>query len=360
MTELNLENVNRILIIKPSSFGDVIHALPVLNGLRQRFPDARIAWLVANSCAGLVEHHPALDEVIRFDRARYGRIGRSIRITGEFWKFVRSLREKSFDLVLDLQGLFRSGFLAWVCGATIRVGFGNARELAWLFYTHRISVPDPNIHAVDRNYLFADLLGFADVPIAFDLPVSEDAKQGVRDLLDAVGVRSDERYVVIAPGTRWETKIWSAERFATVARQIEQQHGLRVILVGTQSETPIAQRVATRADGRIVNLAGRTKLPELIALIDGSTGVIMHDSGPMHLALALGKPMVAIYGPTSPQLTGPYHRPDAIVQHKVDCSPCRIRNVADCPFRHHCLCDLSADTVLEKVSRMLSAQEAET
>jgi len=166
--------------------------------------------------------------------------------------------------------------------------------------------------------------------------------------------------VVIAPAARWETKIWSAERFATVARQIEQRYGLRVVLVGMESEIPIAKRVALRANGRIVNLAGRTKLPELIALIDGAMGVVMHDSGPMHLALALNKPMVAIYGPTSPQLTGPYKRPDAIARVPLDCSPCRIKNVADCPFGHRCMRDLSAEAVLERVSRMLSTQEAQT
>ena len=161
----------RILIIKPSSFGDVIHAMPVLHGLRSRFPHARISWLVANSCAGLLEGHPDLDEVIRFDRKRYGRIGRSLGPTIEFVRFLSGLRRRSFDLVLDLQGLFRSAFLTLAAGARVTLGFANAREFAPLFYTRRIPVPDPDMHAVDRNYLFARTLGFGDLPVAFNLPV---------------------------------------------------------------------------------------------------------------------------------------------------------------------------------------------
>jgi lipopolysaccharide heptosyltransferase II len=240
----------------------------------------------------------------------------------------------------------------------VRIGFANARELAWLFYTHRVAVNDRNMHAVDRNYLFADLLGFGDVPIAMNLPVSEQARQRVHHLLEGEGIKPEEPYVVMAPGTRWETKIWSTDRFGEVARRMMQGQSIRVVLVGMDSEKPLSQAVAQRADGGVVDLAGRTNLSELIALIDGAAGVVMHDSGPMHLAAALNKPMVAIYGPTSPQLTGPYRRPDAIAQHNVDCSPCRIKNVADCPYAHRCMRDLDVETVLEKVNRMLTATEA--
>lgn len=343
----------RILIIKPSSFGDVIHALPVLNGLRHRYPAARISWLVANSCAGLLEGHPALDEIIRFDRKRYGHLGRSFRVTVEFMDFVHALRARKFDLVLDLQGLFRSGFLALASGAAVRLGFGSAREFAWMFYTHRVDIRRRNMHAVDRNYLFARLLGFADVPIEFHLPIRPEARAGAARLLRTAGLAPGTPYALMAPGTRWETKLWPAGHFAETARHIRAEHGLHIVLAGAPDEVELAEHVASLIGEGVTSLAGRTTPTELTALVDGAALVVMHDSGPMHLASALGKPMVAIYGPTSPLRTGPYGREDAIARLILPCSPCYLKRVADCPHQHRCLRELTPDMIATRVDRLL-------
>ncbi|MDM8007551.1 MAG: lipopolysaccharide heptosyltransferase I [Phycisphaerae bacterium] len=346
---LRTDEFRRILIIKPSSFGDVIHAMPVLHGLRTRFPRARISWLVANSCAGLLEGHPDLDEVIRFDRKRYGRIGRGLAPTVEFIRFLGELRRRSFDLVLDLQGLFRSAFLTLVTGARVTLGFARAREFAPLFYSRRIPVPNPEMHAVDRNYLFARALGFGDLPVSFNLPVRPEAAETVAAVLADHGIARGRPYALMAPGTRWETKRWPAAGFAEVARRIHAELALPVVLIGMEDEVGVAREVERAAGGGIVNLAGRTKLPELIALVAGAALCVMHDSGPMHLATALGRPMVAIYGPTSPQRTGPYHRPESIARLDLLCSPCYIRRVADCPHDHRCMRDVSPDTLMERL-----------
>lgn len=356
MFRLKQREFERILIIKPSSFGDVIHALPVLNGLRERYPRARISWLVANSCAGLLEGHPALDEAIRFDRKRYGLLGRNPWASYEFAEFVRWLRERRFDLVVDLQGLFRSGFMASATGARHRIGFANAREFGWVFYNHRVGVPDPDMHAVERNYLFARPLGFADVPIRFNLPVRADALASVRSLLGQSGVGPGEGYVVVGPGTRWETKQWPAEHFSAAIGRISVEHGLPIVLTGMVEEREIADRVAAGAGGRVVNLAGRTSLQEMIALIDGARAVLMHDSGPMHLATALNKPLVAIYGPTSPDRTGPYGRGETVARLDLPCSPCYLKKIADCRHGHRCLRELTPEVVASQVSRTLAAE----
>lgn len=339
----------RILIIKPSSFGDVIHAMPVLHGLRGRFPEARISWLVANSCAGLLEGHPDLNEVIRFDRKRYGHIGRSLAPTVEFGRFLWQLRRKSFDLVLDLQGLFRSAFLTLAAGAGVTLGFANARECAPLFYTRRIPVGDADMHAVDRNYLFARALGFGDTPIAFNLPVRQQASAAVAAMLAGKGVLPGHGYALMGPGTRWETKRWPAANFAEVARWVQSEMGLPVVLIGMDDEVEVCRAVEQAGGKGVVNLAGQTKLPEVIALVAGAALCVMHDSGPMHLATALGRPMVAIYGPTSPLRTGPYRRPEAIARLDLPCSPCYLKRVADCPYGHRCMRDLSADVIVDKV-----------
>ncbi|HPD31739.1 MAG TPA: lipopolysaccharide heptosyltransferase I [Phycisphaerae bacterium] len=347
--DLAAREYRRILIIKPSSFGDVIHAMPVLHGLRTRFPRARISWLVAHSCAGLLEGHPDLDEVIRFDRKRYGRIGKGLTPTIEFVRFLGDLHRRSFDLVLDLQGLFRSAFLTLAAGAQVTLGFANAREFAPLFYGRRITVPDPEMHAVDRNYLFSRALGFADLPVSFNMPVRSEAAAAVATVLADHGIARGHPYALMGPGTRWETKRWPAEAFAEVARRVRAELGLPVVLIGMEDEAGVAWQVEQAAGEGIVNLAGRTKLPELIALVAGAALCVMHDSGPMHLATALDRPMVAIYGPTSPRRTGPYRRPEAIVRLDLPCSPCYIKRVADCPYDHRCMRKLPPDTLMDRL-----------
>jgi len=352
---LKERHFDRILIIKPSSFGDVIHALPVLNGLRHRYPHARISWLVAGSCAGLLEGHPALDEIIRFDRKRYGQIGRNPLAGLEFVRFLQDLRARQFDLIVDLQGLFRSGFLAITAGARHRIGFANARELGWIFYNHRVAVPDPEMHAVERNYLFSPPLGFAHVPIRFNLPVRDDARAAVQALLAEQGIGPGDGYLAVGPGTRWETKQWPAAHFAEAINRIQAEQALPVVLTGMPEERETAEAVARGVAGKLVNLAGRTSLAQMIALVDGARAVLMHDSGPMHLATALNKPLVALYGPTSPARTGPYGRGETVARLDLPCSPCYLKRVADCPHGHRCMRELLPETVAAQVSRTWAA-----
>ncbi|MCL2330086.1 MAG: lipopolysaccharide heptosyltransferase II [Phycisphaerae bacterium] len=330
----------------------MIHALPVLNGLRQRYPHAKISWMVASSCAGLLEGRPDLDEIIRFDRKRYGLLGRNPLASWEFITFVRDLHARKFDLVLDLQGLFRSGFLTLMTGARTRVGFANARELATIFYNHRVPVPNPEIHAVKRNYLFSRLLGFDDIPIAFNLPIRPDARESVRQLLADHGLSPNSNYLVVGPGTRWETKQWPTEHFSAAITRIHRELSLPIVLTGMPEEREIADRVATGSSAGIINIAGKTSLPQMIALIADARAVLMHDSGPMHLATALGKPMVAIYGPTSPARTGPYGRADTVARLDLPCSPCYLKKISECPHGHRCLRELSPDTVAAQVQQL--------
>jgi len=346
----------RILIIKPSSFGDVIHALPVLHGLRQRFPHARISWLVSTACAGLLEGHPELDEIVLFDRRRFGRLGQSWRVTCEFAAFVRELNGRRFDLALDLQGLFRSGFLSLASGAAVRMGFARAREFGWVFYTRPMRESRGERHAVDRNYQAGRLLGFADVPIQFRLPVDASSRRVVAEWLAAGGIGPGRGYALLAPGTRWETKRWPVGHFAEVARSLRNEHGLAVVLAGAPDEVEAAAEVANLSGGDVVNLAGRTNLRELIALVAGASVVVMNDTGPMHLAAALGRPLVAIYGPTSPVRTGPYRRPDAVARLDLPCSPCYLKRLSDCPHGHRCLRELTPAMVCRRVAALLAAE----
>jgi lipopolysaccharide heptosyltransferase II len=356
MRDLSHREFQRILIIKPSSFGDVIHALPILHGLRARYPDSHISWMVSTACMGLLEDHPELDEIIPFDRKHYGKLGRSWPATRDFVRFVDGLRRRQFDLVVDLQGLFRSGFLARASGAATRIGFRSSREFGWIFYTHRL--PDPAlhghpIHAVDRNYLAGRVLGFGEVPVTFKLGIPHWATEAAREKLQQRGLAKNESYVLVGPGSRWETKVWPPRRYAEVADYVATQCGMKVVLVGSPDERRLGDEIEQAARSDVINFVGETSIAELAALTADATAVVMNDSGPMHLAPALGRPLVTVFGPTSADWTGPYRQPDSVVQMKVPCSPCRIRRVADCPHDHRCMGEITSEMVCRKLDQIL-------
>jgi lipopolysaccharide heptosyltransferase I len=354
MSDLAASNFQRILIIKPSSPGDIIHALPVLHGLRRRHPQAHLAWLVATSFVDLIAADPALDEVVPFDRKRFGRLGRSMRVSGEFASFVRGLRARKYDLVVDLQGLFRSGFLALASGAAVRVGFAAARELAWMFYTHKVPGAENDEHAADRNYRVGRLLDFADLPMDFTIAITDGDRRQAAGALAEAGLPPEGAYAVLVPVTRWETKCWPAERFGRLARMIKECHGLGTALVGGGADVAVGDAVAAAAGGAARNLCGRTTLRQLAALIDRASIVVTADSTPMHLAAALQRPLVALFGPTNPARTGPYGRGQDVLQVDLDCAPCYLRTLRQCPHDHACMQRLAVEAVMAAVDERLA------
>ena len=336
----------RILIIKPSSLGDIVHALPVLAALRRADPGADIAWLASRSFAALLEGHPLLDEVIVFDRARYGKMLRSGRALGDFLRFLRELRRRRFDLVVDLQGLFRSGFLAFASGAEQRVGFAAARESAGLFYTQRVRCPPDARHAVEKNLCVVAALGLRTDRPQFPLGLRLEEIRAAKTLLTtAAGGRPVKTFTAVIPGARWETKRWRAERIAALIDRMHEESLPSCVLLGSAAERPFADRVVAACHSPAIDLVGRTSLRELAALLGLSDRVICHDSGPMHIAAALDKPLVAIFGPTDPACTGPYSPDARIVATPIECSPCRLRTCG----HHSCMEQLAVETVLAQV-----------
>ncbi len=340
----------RILLIKPSSLGDIVHALPVLNGLRRRYPAAHISWLVNTAYAPLIATHPQLSEVIEFDRRTYARIGRSLSASRQFAGLMRSLRTRRFDLTVDLQGLFRSGFLSRSSGAPVRIGPSDAREMAGAFYTHRVQVGGMDTHAIERNYAVGQMLGFADVPIAFDLAISTSERQRANEALRQAGVDPAGPFAAVLPGARWETKRWFPDRFAHVIAALARQTGTASILLGAPDEADACaqvQRLAACMGATAPNLAGQTGLRELVAIIEQASVVICHDSAPMHIAAALGRPMVCLIGPTNPRRTGPYGATARVIQAGVPCAPCYLRRLRQCPYNHDCMRSIHPSDVVD-------------
>lgn len=342
----------RILIVKPSSLGDVVHALPLVPLLRRRWPAAGISWLVAPAFADLLRGVAGLDELIAFDRQRLGRAWRSFGAMADLFGLRAELRRREFDLVIDLQGLLRSGWMTWQTRAPVRVGFRNARELAWLFYTHRVPVPPGDMHAVDRYLAVAGALGCPTSPVDFGLAASPAEQQRVRLLLAAAGLGDGASpgagpppFAVLLPGATWESKRWPADRFAALADALRRESGLAVVVAGGPDASDAARRMSGATD-----LTCRTSLRELAALLRMASLVVANDSGPMHIAAAVGAPLVAIFGPTSPARTGPYRRPDCVVRADLPCAPCFRRRCR--PLR--CVEAVTVEMVLAAARRQLA------
>ncbi|NIA21374.1 MAG: lipopolysaccharide heptosyltransferase II [Anaerolineaceae bacterium] len=319
-------DLSRILIIKPSSLGDVIQALPVAWAMRELCPKSRIDWLVTPGCAGVVEGLEAIDHVVVFDRNRFGRMWRSPLTLCAFAWFITKLRRPRYTAVIDLQGLFRSGFLAWISGARQRIGLAGSREGADRFYTHIVKLPAEEISSVDRYMRAAFYLGAShQTRRRFDIQIPRRAEAEARRVLAEQGLENGKPYVVLVPGARWLTKRWPEERFAALANQLHEKLGYGAVLVGGPGDCDISDRMRNLRGRHLVDLIGRTDLKTLAAVLQRAECVVTNDTGPMHLASAMGRPIVAIFGPTNVNLTGPYGRGHTMLAERADCAPCYRR-----------------------------------
>lgn len=342
----------RILIIKPSSLGDIIHALPVLAGLRAAHPHAHIAWLAGSAFVPLLDGHPLLDEVIPFDRRRFGRMWYHPGAFLAFWRFVARLRRRRFDLILDLQGLIRSGLISWFSGARRRIGFADAREGAWMFYSDRVALPPAETHAVERNLRLLEAVGAKVDKPEFPLGLRAEELDAASSRLREHGIQP-RSFAVVIPGARWKSKHWPASHLAELLRRMHADRMGPVVLLGSPDERPWAESIIASSKAPVVNLVGTTTLRELAAMIHFARVVICHDSGPMHIAAALDRPTIALFGPTNPRRTGPYSAAARVLTNPVDCAPCYRRI---CPLGHQaCLAQLSPDTVIKALRQLAPA-----
>ncbi len=375
--DLTHRDFRKILLIKLSAVGDVVHTIPVLNKLRRRYPNAQLDWLVTPAIAELLQHNPAVTNIIEFEREAWSTPWRFAPFVS-YARLAARLRAAGYDLVVDMHGQFRTAALTLATGSPARIGFDRprarvwdasprkfpeqarkhawqgAREGSWLAYTHHIPVPTLDLHAVDRYLNVGPILGLDQESADFSFPIPQSAVSRVEALLAQYGANHAD-IVIMAPGTIWETKRWGGDKFAKVAAHFLSK-GFAVILIGSQRERLVCEEVAALAPGAI-NLAGMTALSELAALICRSAIGITNDSGPMHLAVALDRPVVSIFGPTDPVWIGPYRRADAVLHADLECSPCYLRKLKHCHHGHACMRSISAPAVIERAERILAANE---
>ncbi len=308
---LGLEGLcpRRVLVIKPSALGDVVQTLPVLSMLRKRFAEAELAWVIKSSLSQLLHRHPLLDRVLVWDHTPSRRRG--------FLRLLGQVRRGGFDLVIDLQGLLRTGLLSLASAARYRVGFSNAREGARFCYTHRVPIPTRDLPALAKYVLVARALGCPvdNIPAAMIPLRSEDVAWARAQL-----ARVPRPVVAVHPGAQWPTKRWPGERFARVLHRLQEATGAGVVLVGGPGERKLCTQVAQTLPGAVLNLAEQTTLLQLAAVLQQAQVLLSGDSGPMHLAAALNTPVVALFTCTSPLRAGPHGKGHRVLAAQVPCA----------------------------------------
>ena len=330
-------DARRIALLKPSALGDIVQALPVLHALRLRFPAAHITWIVSRSYAPLLQGHPELDENLAFDRR--GGVRTALM-------FAHDLRRRRFDLVIDLQGLLRTGLMCAATRAGRRVGLSTAREGAGWFYTDVVRVAEPeHMHAVDRYWLLADALGAGHVAKQFHVPVSAEARSWVDATLRAL----PRPWLAVAPGARWVTKRWPPAHFAELVHGAQRRYGGSAVLVGSADDAALTRDIAWQVAGPVRDLAGCTTLPQLAAVLECADVVLANDSGPLHVAAALGRPVVAPYTCTKISKHGPYGQ-DAAIASRVPCQGSYLKRCGSLA----CLAELTPDRLRPALNEILS------
>ncbi len=341
-----------ILIVKLSAIGDVIHTLPSLSALRKLYPKANITWVVEEDSSDIIKDHPYLNRVIVSRRKRWmtdlkspHRVSRTIK---EIRTFVRTLRDRSYDLVIDFHGLFKSSLIVLLSGGKRKIGYDSMQELSGLFLNEKIH-EDMVKHAVDRYLDFLCHLGSDVDEKEFLIPVREENRNRVKNLLTINNIDTKDRFVAVNPVAFWATKLWENDKFARLCDRITEDLKAKVILTGDRSDGMI-ENIQSLMSHPSVNLGGQTTLRDLAHLYSLSSVVITTDSGPMHIAAAMGTPVVALFGPTDPLRTGPYGRGHVVIRKEMSCSPCFLKK---CNSRK-CMEEITVEEVFQAVKGVIN------
>ncbi len=343
-----------ILMVKLSAIGDVIHTLPALNAIKSYFPDAHITWLVEEDAASLVEGHEALDRVLVSKRKRWMRGLRSssfFSTISEIYRFIKALRDTHYDMILDFQALLKSGVLIAFARGRRKIGFGKGlehMEHSYIFLNERIPAVDMEIHALSRGMMFMEALGIPSDTVEYKLPVSSHDYEKVEDLMTTYGLLGAKTLIAINPVAKWETKLWANKKFSQLADMLIHRYDAKIVFTGGPDDRPTIQDIMAAMKGHAANLAGHTTLKMLAALYEKMVFVVSTDTGPMHMAAAVGTPVVALFGPTAPWRTGPFGSIHQIVRAELDCAPCFKRECKTID----CMEQISVQQVIDAIHKL--------
>jgi len=340
----------KILIVKMSAIGDVIHTLPALNALREHFPDAHITWLVEEAASDIVKSHQALDRVLISKRQQWikGLLGpQCLQNIKETIRFVKELRDTVYDLVIDFQGLMKSAAMVGLCRGKQRIGYGMTREFSYIVLDDRIPPFDMDKHAIFRYLNLIKHLGVKARDIEFNIHLGEQERSRVMSMLRQDGW-DKQSVVAINPVAKWDSKLWGDDNFSRLADKLVSELGCLVVFTGSKQDKKEIAKIISRMHNPCIDFSGRTDLRHLAALYGMSKCLVSTDTGPMHLSAAVGTPVVALFGPTAPWRTGPFGDGHEIIRSDLSCSPC-FKKKCDSV---ECMKLISVEQVLASIRRI--------
>ena len=340
----------KVLILKPSSLGDVVQALPVARLLRRARPDTTIHWWLNRELTPLLDGDPDIARVVPFDRKRLGRISGLPRLASH----LRAIRAERYDWVIDLQSLARSAFVSWYARGGFTIGLDDRREGAPAFYDQAVPRSGFATHAVDW---YLDVLRALGIPVDGDfewLPARPEVFRLLRCRIPLL----DPDCIALQPGARWENKRWPLDHFRQVIAQLRTRlPRTQILILGGADDRPLGSALAAGGVSGVLDLTGQLDLQELVEVMRRVRVLVTNDTGPMHIAAALGRPVVGLFGPTEPRRTGPYGLHHRILRHELPCSPCMKSR---CRWRDPlaCLIGITPRQVADAVAGLLDGASA--
>ncbi|SJZ46905.1 glycosyltransferase N-terminal domain-containing protein [Selenihalanaerobacter shriftii] len=345
----------KILIVRLSAIGDVIHALPVARAMRKSYPNSEISWIVEEKAKDLVMDNPNLDRIILLPKAEWKNNFKENKWEAlkEAKSFFDDLNEYDFDITLDVHGLFKSGLTTYLSGASQRIGPKNGREGSTIFYNQKVELPKEEIHQIDRNLYLAQGIGAESEEVGFDISISKENEKRIDELFTELSINVDKILIAINPFTSWTSKNWLPERFAHLADKLITELDCEVIMTGGPGDRDGVDDIINlmEEDAGIYNLAGKTNLKELAELYNRVQLFIGGDTGPMHLAVAMSTQVIALMGPTTPTTHGPYGKQHKVIQPDIDCKECWDRV---CKQEHICMDKITVDEVFKETKKILN------
>ncbi|MFQ5990104.1 MAG: putative lipopolysaccharide heptosyltransferase III [Candidatus Methylomirabilales bacterium] len=342
--------IRRVLVVKLRYIGDVLLCTPVFRGLREAFPEASLTALVTAGTEDVLLHHPDVDEVLTVDRPEAKGHSRRRFLAGHF-RLVRGLRERRFDLAIDLTDGDRAAFLTWASGARFRVGFNREGRFRGCAYHQVVPASPGGRHAVEANLEALQALGLPVRPVAPTLGLPPEVEEAAEHLLARKQVVPDRDLVVIHPGARWWFKTWPPERFVALADGIEKELGAQVLIAGGPEDVAIAESIQQQMESPAIVVAGETSILQLAAVLGRCRLFIGNDNGPMHIAAAVGTPVVALFGPTDPREWGPYGNQHVTLYKGMDCRQCWWKSTC-LREESNCLRQITIDEAMVAVRRV--------
>lgn len=345
--------MKKILIVKLSAVGDIVHTIPSLMALRAAFPDAHIGWVVEELSANLLENHPAIDSLYVIPKKRW-RKNFFKYFNSEISPFIKKIRNEKYDIAIDFQGLTKSGVIALLSGAKMRIGFGDkdGRELNKLFTNEKIIPPPENVHIVERNLSLLTPLGILNPKPVFHIPIQPSDKEYINDWLKKENVK--EGFIILNPGAGWITKKLPLEKLIELGKRIYEELKKEIILSWGPGDENIVKKIkdTLNKDKNYVHIAPSTTFRQFCAMLEHCEGFIGGDTGPMHLAAAFEVPVVSFFGASDAARNSPYCKRKFVVQlNDIQCVPCWKTT---CKYNTiKCLNEINGDTLFDGLKKII-------